>query len=466
MKGFVSTPPEVVDRMVDKLFAQGAPSRSAKILDPGCGEGAFMEGIARWCHGHDVEVPHILGVESDPQYAIKAQIIASSIPSATVLLGDFLLEREDRFDFIIGNPPYVPITGLSPGERADYRRRYSSASGRFDLYLLFFEQAIRLLKASGRLVFITPEKFLYVRSAAPLRKALAHLSVKEIELVSEDTFGHLVTYPTITTLVNVPPTSDTVIINRDGTTGRIGLPADGASWLPLLNGGSSEELGHTLKDACLRISCGVATGADSVFVTKSSPLPSNLQSFAFPTIAGREIGSGTGLPVQNSMLIPYSINGELLPEDDLGGLKDYLNEPERRAKLERRTCAKYKPWYAFHENPPLQDILAPKILCKDIAPRPFFIVDRAGEIVPRHSVYYIVPSQTSQLDDLCEYMNSREAQAWLMANCQRAANGFVRLQSHVLKQLPIPAKLVIKPSLAHTSRASMESSAFATTGAP
>jgi adenine-specific DNA-methyltransferase len=73
----------------------------------------------------------------------------------------------------------VPITGLSEDERRSYRQRYTTATGRFDLYLLFFEQALRLLKPGGRLVFITPEKFLYVRTAEPLRRALGAVAVEE-----------------------------------------------------------------------------------------------------------------------------------------------------------------------------------------------------------------------------------------------------------------------------------------------
>ena len=45
------------------------------------------------------------------------------------------------------------------------------------------------------------------------------------------------------------------------------------------------------------------------------------------------------------------------------------------------------------------------------------------------------------LPELCEYLNSPEVAKWLMAHCQRAANGFLRLQSHVLKALPLPQAL-------------------------
>jgi hypothetical protein len=103
-----------------------------------------------------------------------------------------------------------------------------------------------------------------------------------------------------------------------------------------------------------------------------------------------------------------------------------------------------KPWYAFHENPPLIDLLRPKILCKDIGPRPAFVLDPIGAIVPRHSVYYIVPGDSTDIMALLDYLNSETASGWLEKHCQRAANGFVRLQSSVLKRLPVPGG-VLRP---------------------
>ena len=44
-EGFCSTPKETVDRMVDRLFHKRRPAADALILDPGCGEGEFIEGI-------------------------------------------------------------------------------------------------------------------------------------------------------------------------------------------------------------------------------------------------------------------------------------------------------------------------------------------------------------------------------------------------------------------------------------
>jgi len=440
MKGFVPTPAAVVDGMVEKLFASRLPTSQERVLDPGCGQGAFIEGIVRWCKRHHCAIPGIVGIESDPVHASEARKRLARIPSVTILSQDFLTDRSARFDYVIGNPPYVPITDLALEEKTAYRARYLSAAGRFDLYLLFFEQSLRLLKPGARLVFITPEKFLYVQSAEALRKQLSSVYIEEIDFVDETTFGNLVTYPVITTIVNETPGAATTVRLRDGSTRAVHLR--GRSWLPIIGGNDADAPSYTLADACLRISCGVATGADGIYVVKTSEVPASLRRFAYPTVAGREIEIGKGMNPGRSMLVPYGTDGTLLPEGRLGALGEYLGQPERRKRLLERTCVALKPWYAFHENPPLPDILQPKILCKDISSKPYFLLDESGTLVPRHSVYYIVPSDPSRLHELCDYLNSDAVISWLLANCQRAANQFVRLQSHVLKRIPLRPELL------------------------
>ncbi len=86
----------------------------------------------------------------------------------------------------------------------------------------------------------------------------------------------------------------------------------------------------------------------------------------------------------------------------------------------------------------MSDLLRPKILCKDISKKPCFWADKDAKFVPRHSVYYIVPNDPEIIDELVDYLNSIEAQNWLEDHCHRAANGFLRLQSTVLKKLPVP----------------------------
>jgi adenine-specific DNA-methyltransferase len=452
MKGYVATPKAFVDLMVSKLFESSPPTPESTILDPGCGTGAFIDGIIQWCNARRLPLPKIVGVELDPRHIPEARTKFDKYPSIRIEQRDFLVPGESTYDYIIGNPPYVPITKLSGEEKDRYRALYETARGRFDLYLLFFEQALRNLRDHGRLVFVTPEKFLYVETAAPLRRLLSTKQVEEIRMVEEQAFGKLVTYPTVTTITNSPNPCQTIVVLRKDKTTRVMLPKDGSSWLPDINGRYKLNDKHRLTDICLRVSCGVATGADSVFVCRSSKLDPILAPFAYPTIAGRELTvEMSDLHTNHVMLIPYSRDGRLLKPKELGAFFRYMSRRRTRERLLRRTCVSHKPWYAFHENPPLSEIMLPKVLCKDIAARPHFWIDKEGTIVPRHSVYYIVPREPSQIEELTDYLNSETARRWLEANCQRAANGFLRLQSRILKQLPIPQRLAETSEVATAS---------------
>ena len=438
MKGFVPTPDHVVDLMVGKLFAESAPTASARVLDPGCGNGEFIAGVLRLCAGRNWTVPTIVGVELDPARANTAKQRFRGITQVTILHADFLQASREAFDFVIGNPPYVSILALNSEERLAYRSAYRTAAGRFDLYVLFFEQALRLLAPDGRIVFITPEKFLYVETAKPLRELLRTVHVEELHFMGEDTFEDLVTYPLISTIVRTAHKTRTRIVRRDGavSTDMINVAT---TWLPIVEGFVAETAGSTLADVAVRISCGVATGADSVFVIPTERIPQELREFAHPTLSGRQITPARTLDRQSSLLAPYDASGALLPELSLGALGRFLREPSRRDRLQARSCVTHKPWYAFHDNLPLAEMRRPKLLCKDITASPFFVMDRDGTIVPRHSVYYIVPSNPDDLESLAEYLNSPSVTAWLRAHCQRAAGGFLRLQSHVLKRIPVPA---------------------------
>lgn len=443
MKGFVPTPEKTVDLMVARLFKGQPPRRTSRLLDPGCGHGAFIQGVIRWCRRNRAPRPVIVGIELDPEKLRRAKQVLAGESGIALLKGDFLLKNVGTFDYIIGNPPYVAIEQLSDTERNQYRALFESARGRLDLYLLFWERALKLLQPRGRMVFITPEKFAYVETARPLRLLLSHYQIDELLYVSEETFPGLTTYPTVTTVSNKAPDRSTLVRHRNGTRRQVRLPTSGDSWQSVINGSPQIPGEKTLADVSRRISCGVATGADKIFLFRDEDLPVGLARFARPTLAGRELRLGHGLPTpRRVLLIPYDTHGTLLRSDELGPLAEFLNRPEVRKRLEERTCTRRKPWYAFHDSLPLEDMLRPKLLCKDITREPFFWVERRGDVVPLHSTYYIVPRDEQLLEPLANYLNSKQVGEWLRANCQRAASGFLRMQSAVLKKLPVPDALV------------------------
>jgi hypothetical protein len=469
MKGHHLTPPALAEEMARQLFEDNSPTEYQRVLYPGCGAKApFASAVERICKEEGWPLPEGLAIENDPELFRQAESLGLGHVSFQAL--DFLgseieeIGEEVRFDHILGNPPYIPIEGLSEEEKARYRSHFRAAEGRFDLYLLFFERALTLLAPGGRLTFVTPEKWEYVQTARPLRDIATSgdFQVEEIHHVDEDAFPELITFPSVTTIRRngegdslkrsaengkrggEAQASETTVRLRDGTVHRADLPTGGESWAAAIRGKdlSGMETGLTLGDVAVRVSPGMATGADAVFVFDREEVPDGLTpKWTYPTVSGEELTTGGATDPKSVFVCPYRKDGTLPPETDLGAFGEWASQ--HRERLEDRSCVRKhgKQWYAWHETPPMEDLLRQKIVFKDIAKEPKFWAEPTGEIVPRHTVYYVVPEAEVSLEKLLDYLNSPLAKEWMVANCQRAANGFLRLQSRVLKKLPVPPKV-------------------------
>ncbi len=169
--GAVATPPDLVAFMVS-LAAPGP--RRVRVLEPACGDAPFLAAFAeRYGSSHE-----LVGVDIDPAVVEQAR---RRVPFATILEEDFLLwEPSERFDLIIGNPPYGIIGDAShypihvlKDRKGLYKRRFQTWRGKFNIYGAFIEHAVHLLRTDGRLVFVVPSTWLVLDDFARLRQFLA-----------------------------------------------------------------------------------------------------------------------------------------------------------------------------------------------------------------------------------------------------------------------------------------------------
>ena len=102
---------------------------------------------------------------------------------------------EERFDAIIGNPPYMSTEHIKkhlPLEKPVYSSKYTTSYKQFDKYFVFTERAISLLKNDGLLGYIIPSKLMKVGAGKKLRE---HLSRNERGLYSLVSFGAIQVFP-------------------------------------------------------------------------------------------------------------------------------------------------------------------------------------------------------------------------------------------------------------------------------
>ena len=202
--GAYYTPPALCERLLDMATEAGVDWRTARVLDPACGGGAFLAPVARRMAESlkvgDARIAvesiqrRLHGFERDPFAAWISQVFLD------VALGDLCGEAGARlqpvvrvcdsleqapagegFDLVAGNPPYGRIT-LSRELREKFRR---SLFGHANLYGVFTDLALRFTRPGGVIAYVTPTSFL----SGEYFKALRGLLGREAPPVSIDFMG-------------------------------------------------------------------------------------------------------------------------------------------------------------------------------------------------------------------------------------------------------------------------------------
>ncbi|MDE0470893.1 MAG: Eco57I restriction-modification methylase domain-containing protein, partial [Ekhidna sp.] len=89
------------------------------------------------------------------------------------------------FDVVVGNPPYFSLSKQQETAAYFEKSRYETYQKGTDIYVLFYERGIRLLKEGGHLSYITSNSWLRANYGRPLRKFIRQytqpISLLEIE---------------------------------------------------------------------------------------------------------------------------------------------------------------------------------------------------------------------------------------------------------------------------------------------
>lgn len=189
--GAFYTPAALTQRLLGLASEGGVDWKTARVLDPASGGGAFLlEAAARMRASLAGSEPafvlaqlgtRLSGMELDPHAAGLSQaaleIMLSDLAQASsrdvptfVKVCDTLEEKPEAvYDLVVGNPPYGRVQ-LTAAQRSRYAR---SLYGHANLYGVFTDIALRWTRPGGVIAYLTPTSMLGGQYYAALRKLLA-----------------------------------------------------------------------------------------------------------------------------------------------------------------------------------------------------------------------------------------------------------------------------------------------------
>jgi len=183
-RGAFFTPPHLCDFVVEWAVR----SSSERVLEPSCGEAAFLTSAGRRLRTLGAPVPALQGVEIHAASAIAAQArLAHEGLSASIVVDDFFrVCGEGSVDVVVGNPPFVRFHDFA-GESAARAREVAGRAGvqltrLASSWAAFTVHAATFLRPGGRLGLVVPAELLSVNYAANVRRFLAQ-SFESVRLV-------------------------------------------------------------------------------------------------------------------------------------------------------------------------------------------------------------------------------------------------------------------------------------------
>ena len=150
--GQVFTPESIINDMLG-LIKNTAKMQNPRFLEPSCGNGAFFKHLPN----------NKVGIELD------SNVIADS---KVLNIDFFAYPVSEKFDVIIGNPPYVRYQDIVESTKFLLSAYDTIFDSRSNFYLFFIYKCILHLKDGGELIFITPRDFLKSTASVKLNEFL------------------------------------------------------------------------------------------------------------------------------------------------------------------------------------------------------------------------------------------------------------------------------------------------------
>ncbi|GGF65346.1 Eco57I restriction-modification methylase domain-containing protein [Wenyingzhuangia marina] len=383
------------------------------------------------------------------------------------------------FDVIIGNPPYVRVQNLEKNNIDYFEQNYVSSTGKFDLYVLFNELGVKLLKQSGLMAYIQPHRFIITDFGKGLRlffKTNQYLK-KIISFSDIDIFEGATTY---TGIFFIEKKAQKYVLYKEYKNKKAHYIAENLNILDdndfiktkyqnLDNWEFKNEnelkllkklrQHKKLLDISLNISQGVIPGSDKIYylevieeLTNSYLVKSEFEGkiFYIEKEITRKITKGNNIkryaPPTNDYIIIYPyhlVNHEqnILDLDELNKrfplAYEYLNTYRTfLIELRKKYKTNINEWYGFHRARDMRFLEADKIITSHTSISPSFTLALEANYF-NQNVYGIEIKKDISKIQILGILNSKLTDFYMKNTSSMINGGYFLYKSDYISQIPI-----------------------------
>ena len=309
LRGAYYTSPLLVAACLERIAILTDAGQCLRVLEPSAGDGAFARGFRDFALRGQLRSPTLTCIEIDEKEAAKCRetLTCYGIAGQTIA-GSFFAwadENAERFDAVVGNPPFVRYQFVTDQDRTLaerlLRREGLALQSVSNLWILFALLSLHRLKPGGAFALVLPGELLTTISAGQIRlEMIRHCADLQIDLYPRDAFPDILQDVVIISGTYAPQVqAERRVTFREHASGGVQtwqhvVVASGESWMRyLLTAPEWEAFGrartlpgfHPLKSVAT-IGVAIVTGANDFFtVDENTVAKFELWEWARPLLA-------------------------------------------------------------------------------------------------------------------------------------------------------------------------------------
>jgi len=435
----VFTPDEVVIKILDSIkYSSNLYGKT--VVDHSCGDGQFLKEVVRRyiydCYSNLMPIEQInLGLSRDVWGAeLDSEHYSSCIRTLNELtdklgVGQVSLNIynfdslqnpiNQKFNYVVGNPPYLSYWDITEGDRKYIREKYPSCKkGAFDYCFAFIEEGISLLNETGVLIYIIPNSVFKTKAAKLIRDRIEPLLKSVYDYRASSVFDEVLTSSAVIEL-DKQYQSDSFLYHDHAQKKTLKIMKNtlGNAWIFRVANQDEKNTSRRFGDY-FKVSSSVATQYNKAFVisdwTEDGIWLRNQDGEQVEKDATWKAASPKGkIRKQNERIIfPYYFkDGERkgYSEDSFSLLFPYAYKYLKlnKEKLQLRKSDVHAKWFEYGRSQALNHVQQQKILLSTVVTNRVKVFELDNEEIPFSGIY-IVPKKDLSISHGVQVLESAD----------------------------------------------------------